>query len=68
LLFLLDLTVKAGTLHGLIFYSNIVAANHHIFIPQSANNPASIFIAWLNLDLGIQTCFYNGMMHMAKHG
>ena len=61
LLFLLDLTVKAGTLHGLIFYSNIVAANHHIFIPQSANNPASIFIAWLNLDLGIQTCFYNGM-------
>ena len=51
LLFLLDLTVKAGTLHGLIFYSNVVAANHHIFIPQSANNPASIFIAWLNLDL-----------------
>ena len=61
LLFLLNLTVTAGTLHGLIFYANIVAANHHIFFPQSSNNPASIFIAWLNLDLGIQTCFYNGM-------
>ena len=65
LLFLLHLTVAAGTLHGLIFYANIVAANHHIF-PQSSNNPASIFIAWLNLDLGIQTCFYNGMDAYAK--
>ena len=65
-LFLLHLTVAAGTLHGLIFYANIVAANHHIFLPQSSNNPASIFIAWLNLDLGIQTCFYNGMDAYAK--
>ena len=65
LLFLLNLTVAAGTLHGLIFYANIVEANHHIFLP-STNNPASIFIAWLNLDLGIQTCFYNGMDAYAK--
>ena len=66
LLFLLHLTVAAGTLHGLIFYANIVSANHHIFFPQSSNNPASIFIAWLNLDLGIQTCFYSGMDAYAK--
>ena len=66
LLFLLHLTVAAGTLHGLIFYANIVAANHHIFFPQSSNNPAGIFIAWLNLDLGIQTCFYNGMNAYAR--
>ena len=66
LLFLLHLTVAAGTLHGLIFYANIVAANHHIFFPQSSNNPARIFIAWLNLDHGIQTCFYNGMDAYAK--
>ena len=66
LLFLLNLTVAAGTLHGLIFYANIVAANHHIFFPQSSNNPASIFISWLNLDLGIQTCFYNGLDAYSK--
>ena len=66
LLLLLHLTVAAGTLHGLIFYANIVAANHHIFFPQTPNNPASIFIAWLNLDLGIQTCFFNGMNAYAK--
>ena len=42
LFFLLHLTVAAGTLHGLIFYANIVAANHHIFFPHTSNNPASI--------------------------
>ena len=68
LLFLLHLTVEGGTLHGLIFYANIVAANYYIFLPQSSNHPTTIFIAWLNLDLGIQTCFYNGWMHMPKHG
>ena len=61
LLFLLHLTVAAGTLHGLIFYANIVEANYYIFFPQSSNHPTTIFIAWLNLYLGIQTCFYNGM-------
>ena len=66
LLLLLHLTVAAGTLHGLIFYANIVAANHHIIFPHSSNNPASIFIAWLNLDLGIQTCFYSGLDAYAK--
>ena len=66
LLFLLHFTVAAGTLHGLIFYANIVAANHHIFFPHTSNNPASIFISWLNLDLGIQTCFYNGSDAYAK--
>ena len=66
LLFLLNLKIRDGTLHGLIFYANIVAANQHIFFPQSSNNPAGIFIAWLNLDLGIQTCFYNGMDTYAK--
>ena len=68
LLFLLHLTVAEGTLHGLIFYANIVEANHHIFFPQSSIsiNPASIFIAWLNLDLGIETCFYDGMDGYAR--
>ena len=61
LLFLLKLTVATGTLHGLIFCANIVAANHHIFFPPDVHILARVFIAWLNLDLGIETCFYNGM-------
>jgi len=66
LLFLLKLTVATGTLHGLIFYANIVAANHHIFFPPDPHILARIFIAWLNLDLGIETCFYNGMDAYSK--
>ena len=61
LLFALNMTVTTGTLHGLIFYAIIVAANHQIFFPLDTNIVAKIFIAWLNLDLGIETCFYHGM-------
>ena len=60
-LLLLGLTVTAGTLHGLIFYANIVQTNHSIFFPAGPANVLSVFIAWLNLDLGIETCFYDGM-------
>ena len=66
LLFMLNLTVTQGTLHGLIFYANIVAANYHIFFPPNSNLALRIFIAWLNLDLGIETCFYNGMDAYSK--
>ena len=66
LLFVLNLTVTTGTLHGLIFYANIVAANYQIFFPPNINILAGIFIAWLNLDLGIETCFYHGMDAYSK--
>lgn len=61
ILFLLRLTVAAGTLNGLIFYANIIQANHQTFFPRETINFFTVFIAWLNLDLGIETCFYNGM-------
>ena len=67
-LFLLicKLTVAAGTINGLIFYANVVAANRAIFFPPNQNNILTVFIAWLNLDLGIETCFYDGMDAYAK--
>ena len=69
LLLVLRLTVAVGTINGLIFYANVVAMNSAIFFqPQVSNVPTvliakvlTVFIAWLNLDLGIETCFYNGM-------
>ena len=58
----LNLTVSVGTINGLIFYANIVRANHSTFFPPNTTNPfLSWFIAWINLDLGIETCFYNGL-------
>ena len=61
-LFVLKLTVAVGTINGLIFYANIVQVNSYIFYkPTNINIVLTIFISWLNLDLGIETCFYNGM-------
>ena len=60
-----DLTVSTGTLNGLIFYANIVRINHATFFPvQTANvltHFLSVFIAWLNLDLGIEVCLFSSM-------
>ena len=58
---LLDLSVATGTINGLIFYANIVQANSSVFFPQGRTNILTVFIAWLNLDLGIESCFYDGM-------
>ena len=63
---LLKLTVAIGTINGLIFYANIIAANRTIFFPPGDTNILTVFISWLNLDLGIETCFYNGMDTYAK--
>ena len=55
------LTVATGMLSGLVFYANIVGVNRTIFLPVKSTCAFSIFIAWLNLDFGIETCFYDGM-------
>jgi predicted outer membrane repeat protein len=61
LLSILRLTVATGMINGVIFYVNILQANRNSFLKASEVNVLTIFIAWLNLDLGIETCFYNGM-------
>ena len=61
-LMLLNLTVSVGTINGLIFYANIVRSNQAAFFPQNTSNSfLSWFIAWMNLDLGFEACFYNGL-------
>ena len=69
-LFLLNLTVSNGTLSGLIFYTNVVRINATIFFPANEcsgfSKFLSVFIAWLNLDFGIETCFYDGMDSYVK--
>ena len=61
IIFLLRLTVSVGTLNGLFFYANIIQANHQAFFPRAKTSIFTVFISWLNLDLGIETCFYEGM-------
>ena len=66
-LYLLNLTVTNGTINGIIFYANIVSINDSVFlVNNSVFKPLRVFISFTNLDLGIETCFYNGMDSYAK--
>ena len=66
ILYLFNFTVSAGTINGLIFYANVIKINESALFPPGDVGPLRVFIAWLNLDLGIETCFYNGMNSLAK--
>ena len=61
LLLVLNMTVAVGTLNGLIFYANVVYANKSILLPFQEINFMTVFISWLNLELGIDTCYFPGM-------
>ena len=66
----LDLTVSTGMVNGLIFYSNIVYLNSDTMLPITRGENSthllntvrilSTFQAWMNLDFGIGTCFFDG--------
>ena len=63
---LLDITISQGTINGLVFYANIIQANQDIFLPWRSTHPLTVFIAWLNLDFGVETCFFNGLDAYSK--
>ena len=63
-LFAINLTITDGTINAFIFYVNIVSINGTIFFPL--HQFSYVFISISNLDLGIKTCFYNGMDDYAK--
>ena len=62
----LNLTVSIGTINGLILYANIIKINETLFFPDGSIPVLSQFIAWLNLDFGIKTCFYAGLDAYSK--
>ena len=61
LLLFCNVTVTVGNINGFVYFANIVGFNSDIFFPKSRLDVVSVFISWLNLDLGIETCFYKGM-------
>ena len=62
LLLISSFTVSVGSTNGLLFYANIVKLNEAVLFPNGVRLPVlTQFISWLNLDLGIQTCFFNGL-------
>ena len=66
-----NLTVTQGMINGLIFYANIVWTSQSILLPlHEINNSAIVFLraflAWINLDFGIETCFISGLTALVK--
>ena len=60
----LNLTVTQGLINGVIFYANILWTYKDIIFPseqQLVMKVLQVFIAWLNLDFGIETCFVVGL-------
>ena len=67
LLFVFNLTVADGTINGFILYVNIISINIPVLFTELNHfTPTYTYISIANLDLGIQTCFYNGMDDYAK--
>ena len=65
-LLICNLTVAVGTLNGIIFYANIINANSSIFLPFQKPNIITVFMSWFNLELGFNTCFFEGMDAYSK--
>ena len=64
----LNLTVTQNMINELIFYANIMWIYQNIFFPKELETERNAvlvflktFIAWINLDFGIETCFVNGL-------
>ena len=57
-----NFTVLNGALNVIVLYVNLIRINDTIFFQNSGaySYILSIFVDWLNLDLGIEVCFYNG--------
>ena len=69
---ILNMTVSQGAINGLIFYANIMWAYQSIFLSYDKNTDIGklwflkTFIAWINLDFGIETCFVQGLTAYIK--
>ena len=66
--FLSNFTVTNGALNGVVLYANLIRINDTLFFGNKSGYSSflSVLIAWVNLDWGIETCFYNGMDSYAK--
>ena len=67
LMLVLNFTVAIGTLNGILFYANIMASNTEAYFPLSSTpNLVFVIVSWLNLDIGFDICFFNGMTVKSK--
>ena len=61
ILLTLNITVSVGLINSFILYANIVSAGSAVFFPSSEPSFPSVYVAWLNLEIGIDVCFIDGL-------
>ena len=61
LILYLNLTVAVGSLNALIFYANIMLASKSVLMPAQGPTFYTLFVAWMNLDIGIDLCIIDKM-------
>ena len=63
-IFSFNLTVTNGVINTFIFFVNIISINFSLLFPKC--NLVCVLLSFSNLDLGLETCFYNGMDDYVK--
>ena len=59
-LFILEISITDGLISGLLFYANVLYSNKALF-KFTTTNFFTIAISVINLDIHLNSCFYNGM-------
>ena len=65
ILFLFNFTVLQGDIVGIAFYANVVGIMDDFLLKYSLR-PFYVLLTLINLGLGFETCFFNGMDEFAK--
>ena len=66
MIFIFNFTVTDGTINIIIFYVNVVSINFSLFCTNRYYVDCCTILSLMNLDLGFEICFYNGMDGYAK--
>ena len=63
---LFNITITDGLINGFVFYANIFSVYTSTFLPVTdiRGAPGFVLISFLNLNFGIQSCFYVGMTEL----
>lgn len=62
----LRITLTAGYINGILFYSNIVSLFGTLLVPVNPHDGRLALTSFLTLNLGIETCFHDGMTALEK--
>ena len=65
---LLGVTIAEGYLNGFVFYCNSLNYFFVYLYPRYPYDPVFSPAAWINLNLGIESCFFDGMTSVHRIG